>query len=65
MDHDKLLSGRLPARFDKAAVRHAARALDAALDAALDVADDELEDAMNGYRLLRALRSELLDQGQG
>lgn len=59
-DHDKLLSGRVKARFGRDAMLRASAALGAATKAVLtDVPDDELDDAVNAYRLLRALAGEL------
>jgi hypothetical protein len=59
-DHDKLLSGRVKARFGSEALRRAAQALPAATEAVLlGVPDEELDDAVNAYWLLRALKLEL------
>lgn len=65
MDHDKLLSGRVKARFSAAALQRAADALHAAKVAAFDdiaagsASDEQLEDALDAWRLLRGLKAEL------
>lgn len=67
-DHDKLLSGRVKARFGLEARHRAAQSLTAAMSQALTAAAAEvdrsgdngpLEEAMDAYRLLRALQLEL------
>lgn len=68
MDHDRLLSGRLRARFAAPARHRAAQSLAAALsqvmatatkDAEVSGSVEPLEQGMDAFRLLRALQEEL------
>lgn len=72
--HDRLLSGRVAARFPVAARHRAAAALSAAMSQVLTVASatadasgdiTPLEEAMDAWRLLRALQVELKDLAGG
>lgn len=69
MDHDRLLSGRVRARFGPQALQRAVLALNAAKRAAFDAAEassssEELEEALDAYRLIRGLQNELRELGQ-
>lgn len=65
-EHDKLLSGRVKARFSDETLRRASRALGVTLRAVFDgVPENELDEAVDAYRLLRGLKVELDDLAHG
>lgn len=63
-DHDRLLSGRVRARFEPEALSMAAQALEAAKEAvfkAVGVDGGDLEHALDAWRLIRGLKQELVE----